>query len=345
MAALHCDTAAAQTEVAAGGRAGPRSAPGAAELRYDAGVAGELDGPRLRRLLDVMGIATAEVVALAGDASTRRFFRVRRAPDALVVVAVYPPGAEAAAAHDAAVQRWGLERGLPLPGLVASCPGAVASEDLGDENLEVAARERGGSVAGALVATLAALQRCERSTVPNPPFDAAFFRRELSVFESFALADVSTATGRFLDSLAERLGRHPFRLVHRDFHVHNLFWTARGVRTVDFQDMRGGPDTYDAASLLRERGGSDLFADWLPPTAIAAACGWQPGWELRLQECAVQRGLKVIGTFLRLASQGRRGYLRWLPEVRARALEILPGLGAPPELLDAVSRTSPFEGV
>lgn len=262
------------------------------------------------------------------------------------MVALYPRGAADTAVHDAAMQRWGLVRGLPIPRLLAAEAEIVVSEDLGDENLEQAATARCAEDVGkALSEALAAFQRCPWEHCPNPPFDAAFFRRELAVFESFASLEIGCDARRFLDDLAERVAGHPFRLVHRDFHVHNLLWTPAGIRAVDFQDMRGGPDTYDAVSLLRERGGSDLLEPRIPAAVFAAACGWALGWETRLAECAAQRGLKVIGTFLRLAAQGRPGYLRWLPEVRRRTAEALEELGAPAGLIETAARPATNGGV
>jgi aminoglycoside/choline kinase family phosphotransferase len=188
------------------------------------------------------------------------------------------------------------------------------------------------------VEALRAFRACEWESCPNAPFDAAFFRRELAVFEQFALPQgaAEPEATEFLDRLCERVAAHPYRLVHRDYHVNNLFLCGSAVRAVDYQDMRGGPDTYDAVSLLRERAGGERLesdSDWRE--GAAAALGWAPGWEVRYLECAAQRGVKVIGTFLRLASWGRSGYLAKLPLVRRRAAEALTELGAPRSLIDA----------
>ncbi len=302
--------------------------------------------PRLEDLLAELGVAAGQVEALAGDASTRRFFRIWRQDGAALVVSLYPPGSEGQVAHDAAVQTWGTSQQLPIPRQLGVGRTGVASEDVGDENLELALARHGTAVVGALVEALGRFARCPWQEAPNPPFDPAFFRRELAVFEALAGLAEDRESRVFLDTLAERLGRHPFRLAHRDFHLHNLFSHRGAVIAVDFQDLRGGPDTYDAASLLRERGGSrHLPPTRLPLSLLASALGWSAGWGQRFLECAAQRGLKVMGTFLRLASLGRHAYLRFLPEARSQTLAALAELQAPAALLQAVSRPLPLEEV
>jgi len=291
--------------------------------------------------LAALGFAPLRMTELAGDASHRCFFRVVLAGGATVVAALYPEGQEPQAERDHRVQLWGWGRGLPIPrplgweGLVTAC------QDVGDDDLERAPGAEAERALALALETLAAFQECELAGLPTAPFDAAFFRAELAVFEEHALPAAVRAdpgVSAFLDRLAAGLASHPYRLVHRDFHVNNLFLQGGRVWALDFQDMRGGPDTYDLASLLRERGGSSLAgveSAWL--ARAAARFGWQAGWERRYVECAAQRGLKVIGTFLRLAARGRTGYLRWLPDVRERAAAAIATLSAPGELRRAVA--------
>jgi N-acetylmuramate 1-kinase len=295
--------------------------------------------------LGELGFAASSVEPLAGDASHRRFFRVALKRGGTVVTALYPAGQEQQAARDHAVQVWGWDRKLPIPRPLAVGDLVTVSEDLGDEDLDRAAPRLGAAVLAPALEVLAAFQRCGFGDLPTPPFDAAFFRRELAVFEEHALP--AGVRGRpdvasYLDGLAGALAAHPYRLVHRDFHFNNLILRDGAVRAVDFQDMRGGPDTYDLASLLRERGGAALAPDeaaW--GERAAAALGWAPEWERRYLECAAQRGLKVVGTFLRLATAGRREYLGWLPDVRIRAERALAALGAPAALRGAVTGSAP----
>ena len=98
---------------------------------------------------------------------------------------------------------------------------------------------------------------------------------------------------------------------------------------------------------MRERDGDKLVGagegDWLRRAARDFA--WSPGWERRYLECAAQRGLKVVGTFLRLAAAGKPDYRRFLPEVRENAAAALRRLGAPLPLVDATRGNFAGEGV
>jgi len=292
---------------------------------------------KVRAAAAALGLVAREITPIAGDASRRSFFRVTT-PKGSAIAAVYPDGAEDQVERDEGVHAWGWERGLPIPLPIGHTPLVAFAADLGDEDLEHALRTRGDGVITGALETLAAFQACPWHDLVTSAFDAAFFRRELEVFEQFTSRSSGArpaTTETFLNDLAGRLGAHPYRLVHRDFHVNNLFLRDGAVWAVDYQDMRGGPDTYDAASLLRERAGGELLGsdlEWRERTA--ARLDWAAGWEQRYFECAAQRGLKVIGTFLRLASWGRTEYLAWLPRVQALAREAVVRLGAPGALVD-----------
>lgn len=292
----------------------------------------------LGAILTSLGFEPERIEPLPGDASHRRYSRITLAGGS-VMACVYPEGAEAQAERDASVQRWGLERGLPIPPQLAASGRWVVSADLGDEDLERAIARRGDGVVAAALDTLGAFQRCAWGNLATPAFDAAFFRRELAVFEQLApVAESEREEVRaYLDDLASTVARHPYRLAHRDYHVNNLLLHGGRVWAIDYQDMRGGPDTYDAASLLRERGGARLLGETCWLSEMAAAFQWPAGYERRYLECAAQRGIKVIGTFLRLAREGRSGYLEWLPAVARRTREALDALPAPRGVREAVA--------
>ena len=298
--------------------------------------------------LAALGVAPLAVAKLAGDASRRCFFRVSLAGGVTVVAALYPDALEGQAGRDHEVQAWGWHRGLPIPKPLGRHGAVVVSQDVGDEDLDRAVAVKGETILTLALEALATFQACGWEDLRTAPFDAAFFRKELVVFEESALPPEvrqRPEVPAFLDALAEGLAAHPYRLVHRDFHVNNLFLSEGKVWAVDYQDMRGGPDTYDLASLLRERGGATLADEAAARLRAAALLGWAPGWKWRYLECAAQRGLKVIGTFLRLAAAGRTDYLRWLPAVRERSAEALETLGAPEALRGAVAGPARGQGL
>lgn len=264
------------------------------------------------------------------------------------MAALYPVALENQAGRDHDVQVWGWHRGLPIPKPLGRQGVVVVSQDVGDEDLDRAVAGKGEDMLELALEALATFQACSRDDLPTAAFDATFFRRELVVFEELALPQevrLRPEVVTFLDGLAECLAAHPYRLVHRDFHVNNLFLSEGKVWALDYQDMRGGPDTYDLASLLRERGGATLAGEATVRPRAAALLGWTVGWEQRYLECAAQRGLKVIGTFLQLAAAGRTDYLRWLPAVRERSLEALEALGAPEALRGAVAGPASGQGL
>jgi aminoglycoside/choline kinase family phosphotransferase len=290
--------------------------------------------------LVALGMVPVAVVELAGDASRRRFFRVSLADGETIMAALYPDALAEAAERDYRVQVWAWRRGLPIPRPLGKHGVVVASQDVGEQDLDRLIAAEGARTFELVLEALAAFQGQSWDDLPNAPFDAAFFRRELAIFEELALPPAVSGLPEvpaFLDRLAAGLQGHPYRLVHRDFHVNNLFASGGKVWAVDYQDMRGGPDTYDLASLLRERGGTALTDEAGACDRAASRLRWEPGWERRYMECAAQRGLKVIGTFLRLAASGRPGYLRWLPAVCDRSAEALAALDAPEALCRAVA--------
>ncbi len=294
---------------------------------------------------DGLGHVPERFVPLAGDASHRRFFRAHLVGGDTLVACLYPEGGVAQAERDWRIHAWAWRKGLPVPRPFGRAGVVTLVEDFGPTDLEAALASGRTEVIGATFAVLQRFQSTDWVDLETPPFDAVFFRREFADFERLVLPPESRGAGAvaaFLDRLVTLVAGHPRRLVHRDFHVNNLFMVGDVVKAIDFQDMRGGPDTYDAVSLLRERAGANSIGGaWAWLSTAAEALNWTPGWEERYWQCAAQRGLKVMGTFLRLSGEGREEYLRFLPGVRERTIEALHVTGAPEAMLEAVALAAP----
>lgn len=297
----------------------------------------------------MQGSDVLRVEPVAGDASSRRYLRLHLADGRTVLRVSYPESLRSRLVVDLAASAWLRDRGLRLPEVIEVDPerGTARLEDLGPEDAEAVLRglEPGlrEEVAARLIRPLEHLARLDPAQLPgwNPPLDRNRLRWELAGWQLWwarhrCRVPPPPEVDRWLDDLAARVAAHPRRVCHRDYHLNNLFLLADGeVGVIDAQDVLVGPDGYDIASVLGERAALELLTpaererlaeDW-------AARTWAlPGWRERLAETLLQRGLKVLGTFARLAAGGAASYERWLPglvpEVRRRA----EALGAPPAL-------------
>jgi aminoglycoside/choline kinase family phosphotransferase len=112
---------------------------------------------------------------------------------------------------------------------------------------------------------------------------------------------------------------------------------------LDYQDLRMGPDTYDVASLLRDRGLArllgdetelelvDYYADWRVhgfPARSELPHGERRSMRRRYFETLLQRSIKILGTFAKMPIvRGKLGYLDFIPptiESVQRCLDELP---------------------
>ena len=113
----------------------------------------------------------------------------------------------------------------------------------------------------------------------------------------------------------------------------NIHITSSSLYILDYQDLRLGPDTYDLASLLRDRGvaeklGRDFEMELLE--RYASTGGLSGDFRRRYFEALLQRSIKILGTFSRQAiTRGRLHYLDFIPaalQAIDRCLEELPDL-------------------
>lgn len=285
--------------------------------------------PGLAKLAGEAGCQPAAVEVLPGDVGRRRYLRLLL-PDGRTVLGVYYPPEEGDSRQRWLSARSALAGDLRVPRVIADDgDGTQIVEDFGRTDLAALFRQDAASRApwlGRASDAAAAIAALPDPRV-NPPFDAAFFRRELdlareAVFDLNLRAPLSAAQRRvhdtWADALCAEIASHPQALCHRDFHGNNLFPAAGEVAAIDFQDMRLGPDSYDLASLLWER----TTLTWMTEDAARAVrarfCGSRGlelgAFEARFHRVLLQRAWKVCGTFARALAQGRgEVYRSYLP--------------------------------
>lgn len=234
--------------------------------------------------------ATRAVEPLAGDASARRYARLRLSGEApeTVIAMLLPRDVAAAASEEitagavptelpfVALQRYLAAHAIPVPVIHHHDDAVLLLEDLGDVPLaDAALGEERAALFEEAVDVLAGIASLVRDPDPGciafqQRYDRALMGRELDVVCSHGLAASDAGPARdpladeahaLLAALGDRIAAQPTVLMHRDFHAWNLHVDARRrVRVIDFQDALLGPALYDLASLCTDRD-SDRFVD------------------------------------------------------------------------------------
>ena len=279
------------------------------------------------------GWGGAEIMPLAGDASFRRYFRVRAGERAAVLMDAPPAHEDARPFLAIAAHLHGI--GLSAPEIFASEPevGLVLLEDFGDDQLTpLLARQP--ELEGALYATaIDILAQVQRHPPPPgvPPFDLERLRREVLAFHDWYLPALGLAPdpGGFLDAwngvFAYALGL-PRVLVLLDYHADNLMWLpdragVRALGLLDFQDAVVGLPAYDLVSLLQDARrdvAPDLEAAMMQRFMAATGATDPERFHASYQVLGAQRNTKILGYFVRLWKRdGKPGYRQFMPRVWA----------------------------
>jgi len=317
--------------------------------------------------------AHVTVDPLAGDASDRRFFRVRRA-DGVTLIVMQLAADEPAPADPDRLPYLNVRThlalcGVAVPALYGYDPdqGLVILEDLGEQTLQDHVVRVGIEASLplyrealrqlVLLQVVGTRKACNHCVAFQRRFDEDKLMAELDFFLRHTVAGhlkrPPTPSQRqrvraALRDLCRLLAAQPPYLTHRDYHSRNLVVRGGRVGIVDFQDARLGPLQYDLCSLLHDayvalpdEAVEELLDHYL---ALLAAQG-MPRPERRefvrvLDLTTVQRSLKAAGTFGYMATvKGRPAYLDFLPPALTavrRALARLPELAGLREALGSL---------
>jgi aminoglycoside/choline kinase family phosphotransferase len=284
-------------------------------------------GPRVR------------IAKIAGDASTRRFYRLTSGPQSMIMME--HPGPLEHASPFYSNLRILTAIGAPIPRLLDrnDDAGLVLVEDMGEMTLQrrLLGQDPACSPDEARVLYRQACDLIvlfhregmkaaqEGDFARHNTLDRERFLAELHHFHRYFIGRLGVARPsagneailqRFYDDLAGECDRLPQVYCHRDFQSRNLMVRDGRLALIDFQDARRGPYTYDAASLLRDSS-LDLEEDLVDEMMFRL--GEQlalPREEFRrdFDLMALQRNIKDLGTFAyQVTERGRREYLEYVP--------------------------------
>jgi aminoglycoside/choline kinase family phosphotransferase len=254
---------------------------------------------------------------LAGDASARRYFRLKAASGSQKtrsVVLCVDPGLEDSVSSFLKIHALFSRYGIAVPHVYASDEkaGLLLLEDLGDTHLESYIRERSaGEIISVYQRALDAVLDIQSITAPlELGFDTEKLMYEFDFFIEHCLKGyfkLALDSGTLLrDSFKEisSILYQPdiFVIAHRDYHSRNIIVRDDVLRIIDFQDARMGLPQYDVVSLLE-----DPYAALAPEIkeslrayyrAAAAARNIPTGDFDRLYNImAYQRNIKALGTY------------------------------------------------
>lgn len=292
-------------------------------------------------------IDAVDLQLAAGDASFRRYFRLRLPDDTTRMLMDAPTPQEDSRPFVAIARRW-QAAGLPVPTLHALDldEGFIELDDLGDAPLQICFL--GDDEPDTLAwheRALDLIHELQNRTGPHdlPTYDAALLRRELALFPDWCLgewlgmSELPPGWARLCETLIDSALAQPVVTVHRDFDAMNLMVHRECLYLIDFQDAVAGPISYDPISLLRGRYcriPPARFAAWIEAFRLRAIADGRlssatstEAFLYQAQAMAAQRALKVLGIFCRLTLRdGREGYLQRLPHFLGHLEQSLAGL-------------------
>lgn len=269
---------------------------------------------------------------LAGDASFRRYFRL--SSDKITRIVMDAPPEKENIKPFISVNQTLQTNGIHTPTIhsVDLAQGFILLDDLGDHLfLNTITTANQDNLYHSAINTLIQIQQCPTTSIPI--FDKTHMLKEIALFHEWFLnaylgITLTVAEEDLLSTtfnlLTDNIANQPQVFIHRDYHSRNLMvvgdHTPPQLGVIDFQDAMLGPVTYDLASLLK-----DCYIQ-LPTISYDNYLNYfyqhqpliQP-WTLQtlrkeIDFCGLQRHLKVLGIFCRLALRDNKlNYLRDLP--------------------------------
>lgn len=273
-----------------------------------------------------------DVFPLAGDASDRKYYRLRHGKYSLILMD--SSSTKETLRSFLSVREYLSDNKFSVPQVfhVDLNSGYLILEDFGDNLLDkylILNPKDSEQIYGFAVDLLTSL-----STLENPPFpefNKQFFMHELSIFTTWymsfigkplkdkELVEFNECWSQPLKYLSIKDKMQVF--VHKDLHCGNLFWLPdrpgiRNLGIIDFQSARRGSSVYDFTSLvydcrlpLPQNLRKNLLNKYISNT----------GWDIQnfkniYDIYIAQRNIKILGNFAHIYQQKENAtYLNFLP--------------------------------
>jgi aminoglycoside/choline kinase family phosphotransferase len=273
--------------------------------------------------LAAAGWPGAEIVPLAGDASFRRYFRVRC--DGRTAVLMDAPPEHEDSGPFLKVARHLSDIGFRAPRVLAEDLGAglILLEDFGDARMKEVIEDRPAAEAEIYAQAVDLLVDLHVAAAGDlPPYDMAVYQREAGLFPEWYAPAVGLAvdTPSYEQAWAAVLAPIANNLsvsVLRDYHAENIMLLGDAtLGLLDFQDALAGHPCYDLVSLLQDARRD--VAPELEAAMIDRYAARRPFEAAAYAVLGAQRNAKILGIFTRLWKRdGKPRYLTFQPRVWA----------------------------
>jgi aminoglycoside/choline kinase family phosphotransferase len=280
----------------------------------------------LDEFLDKAGWGGARVEPLLGDASFRRYFRVRSGERSAMLMDAPPPHEDPGPFLE--VGAWLAANGHRAPAIHADDRerGLVLIEDFGADRMRDWLDDNVHAEEQTYGAAIDALVRLHASPPgPFPPYGMAVYQREAGLFTEWYCpamkleVDAEGYREAWDQVLTPLLPRQvPGVTVLRDYHAENIMLLEGGAQgLIDFQDALVGHPAYDLVSLLQDARRD--VAPELERAMLDRYLGEVDGgehFEADYARLGAQRNAKIVGIFSRLWKRDHKArYLAFIPRV------------------------------
>jgi aminoglycoside/choline kinase family phosphotransferase len=282
---------------------------------------------KARSFLAKAGWSDASIEPLPGDASFRRYFRIRKGEKCAMLMHAPPPNEDPEPFLRAA--KWLDSNGLRAPVVLAEdmASGLVLLQDFGDVRMREyvdAWPQDAETVYRTAIDTLLSLHQLPPG--PFTQYTLAEYQREAKLFIDWycpaqgLYVDGPSWTEAWAEALGSLLARQrPGVTVLRDYHAENIMLLGGLAQQglLDFQDALVGHPAYDLVSLLEDaRRDVDPALEQAMLDYYIAQSGIGPEFRADYARLGAQRNAKIIGIFVRLWKRdGKPRYLDYIPRV------------------------------
>ena len=310
------------------------------------------------------GWGAAARVTIAGDASNRRYDRLRQDTGHTAVLMDAPPDKGEDVRPFVRITQELRERGLSAPAILAAdaAHGFLLLEDLGDDLFAKVMRDDPSLETPLYQAAIDALVHLHDGPAPDlPPYDAKVMTPLAALAFDWYLPGATGAqdpSAKAAFEAACHAALSPLDdaadvLIQRDYHAENLLWlpdrdgVAR-VGLLDYQDAMRGHRAYDVVSILQDarRDVAPAMAQSMIDRYVAKTRRDADAFSTACALLGMQRNMRILGVFARLSlAYGKPHYVDLIPRVWRHLMTTLkhPALAAlAPHITDHLPEPTPL---